>query len=248
MLERLKFCYVYAYHSNPQLELCKDIYSVLIGILCVVSPVILVQAAFRCFIHKEMMSACSGLSDYEWSIWLILGTKVSTILIGSVGTSFRLVVFVHLMKLDSFGLVWAVKDMNVFLDNPLLVHGMKNDLMAISIEERLINQLKDFANGKKAYEVSSLSLVLLARIATVSDSALGASLSTVLSEIYELIHFIGRKMSSSSFENKQKCVLANAALEGPSSRDELLRLFKISDTEALRLNDDIHQVIVVIGR
>ncbi|KAK9138656.1 hypothetical protein Sjap_009250 [Stephania japonica] len=91
-------------------------------------------------------------------------------------------------------------------------------------------------NSNKAYEVSSLSVVLLARIATVcSHSAPGnASLSTILSEIFEVIHFVERKMNSStSFK------FAKAAFEGPSSRDELLKVFKISDTQVSQLNNDI---------
>ncbi|KAK9138496.1 hypothetical protein Sjap_009090 [Stephania japonica] len=72
MLERLKLCYLYAFHCNPQLVLCnKDVDSVPISALCIVSPVVLLQAAIRCFIHKEMMFPCKGSSDYEWSIWII---------------------------------------------------------------------------------------------------------------------------------------------------------------------------------
>ncbi|KAK9141164.1 hypothetical protein Scep_010845 [Stephania cephalantha] len=42
--------------------------------------------------------------------------------------------------------------------------------------------------------------------------------------------------SSTSFQNKKKSKLAKAAFQGPSSRDELLKVFKISDTEAAQLN------------
>ncbi|KAK9116412.1 hypothetical protein Sjap_015359 [Stephania japonica] len=94
----------------------------------------------------------------------------------------------------------------------------------------LLVNLKDLANANKAYEVSSLSMVLLARIATVcSDSAPGsASLSTVLSEIFEVIQFVERKMRFTSFKNKMKYKFAKAAMEGPSSRDNLLKVFNTS--------------------
>ncbi|KAK9085782.1 hypothetical protein Sjap_026193 [Stephania japonica] len=332
MLERLKSCYVYAYHSNPQLELYKDIDSIFTGITCIVSSVVLVQAVLRCFIQKEMMFPCNGSSDYEWLTWIIVGTQIATILIGSVGTGFRLVTLAHHMKLESLGLTWAEKDANVINENPLLELVIKSVLVGIPIylmysvivllttapyavvrpiwewcrkiipskdkdqnsddieeylppteehEEQglevwilrkgvkdmkqwmelnrnkrnnasnlfikqifsntlaraspngtnLIDQLKISTNGKtngnsnKAYDVSSLSVVLLARIATVcSHSAPGdASLSTILSEIFEVIHFVERKMNSStSFK------FAKAAFEGPSSRDDLLKVFKIS--------------------
>ncbi|KAK9116410.1 hypothetical protein Sjap_015357 [Stephania japonica] len=338
MLQRLKLCYLYAYHSNPQIELCKDMDSASLGVLCVVSLVVLLQAVFRCFIKKDMMFPCNGLSDYEWSTWIIVGTQIATILIGSIGTCFRLVTLVHHMKPESIGLTWADQDGQIVFKNPLLATSLKHSLIELPIylmylvfvctnmpiifiyvivtgiwgecsEERnmdgieefsdlihkgegglegwivrncvadmkrwmeltkndspnhntkqllskyssldgtLLVNLKDLANANKAYEVSSLSMVLLARIATVcSDSAPGnASLSTVLTEIFEVIQFVERKMRFTSFKNKMKYKLAKAAMEGPSSRDNLLKVFNISDTEASQLNNDIHQVIDVLG-
>ncbi|KAK9159665.1 hypothetical protein Syun_006006 [Stephania yunnanensis] len=319
MLERLKLCYVYAYHSNPQLELCKDLDSSFIGILCVVSPVVLVQAAFRCFIRKEMMSPCSRSSDYEWSMRIILGTQIATILIGSLGTSFRLVTLAPYMDFDSFGLNWAYKDLSVIDNNPLdtwavyniclmqvwprsrsseckskernmdeireymhLIHdgeqgleewtlrksveGMKKwmelnkknvlnrnikRLLSDSpqLEETLLHKLKDFANYNKAYEVSSHSMVLLVRIATVCvDSTRSGPLRTILSEIFEVAHFVERKMSSTSFENKKKSKLAKAAFEGPSSRNDLLKVFKISNDEALQSCYNVDRTIAIVKR
>ncbi|KAK9141165.1 hypothetical protein Scep_010846 [Stephania cephalantha] len=345
MLERLKLCYVYAYHSNPQLELCKDLDSSFISILCVVSPVVLVQVAFRCFIHKEMMSPCSGSSDYEWSMRIILGTQIATILIGSLGTSFRLVTLVPHMNFDSFGLNWANKDLNVIDNNPLLEVGIKNYWIQLSInlmylvticsylvilgpyvifadavwprsqsseckskernmdeireylhlihdgeqgleewtlrksiedmkkwmelnkkkvlnrnikrllsdspqlEVTLLHKLKDFANYNKAYEVSSHSMVLLVRIATVCvDSTRSGPLRTILSEIFEVVHFVERKMSSTSFENKKKSKLAKAAFEGPSSRNDLLKVFKISNNEALQSCYNVDRTIAIVKR
>ncbi|KAK9116317.1 hypothetical protein Sjap_015264 [Stephania japonica] len=338
MLQRLKLCYLYAYHFNPQIELCKDMDSASPGVLCIVSLIVLLQAAFRCLIMKDMMFLCNGLSDYEWSTWIIVGTQIATILIGSIGTYFRLVTLVHHTKPESFGLNWAEQDEDIIYKNPLLGRSAKDicirlpiDLMYLvsmltnipisltcgivtgiwgefsdernmdgieefshlihkgegglegwivrncvadmkrwmeltkndspnhntkqllskysSLDGTLLVNLKDLANANKAYEVSSLSMVLLARIATVcSDSALGASLMIVLSEIFEVIRFVERKMRFTSFENKKKYVLAKAAMEAPSSRDALLKVFNISDIEASQLNNDIHQVIDVLGR
>ncbi|KAK9116407.1 hypothetical protein Sjap_015354 [Stephania japonica] len=328
MLQRLKLCYLYAYHFNPQIELCKDIDSASPGVLCIVSLVVLLQAAFRCFIKKDMMFPCNGLSDYEWSTWIIVGTQIATILIGSIGICFRLVTLVHHMKPESLGLNWAQQDEDIIFMNPLLAMSLKHSLIELPInlmysvfvwtsipilficgfvagiwergsEERNMDEIEEFSHliyegeqglegwilkncvtdmkrwmdlnkndspnhntkqllskyssldgtllanlkdSNKAYEVSSLSMVLLARIATVcSDSAPGsASLSTVLSEIFEAIHFVERKMNSStSFQNKKKSKFAKAAFDGPSSRDELLKVFKISDTQVSQLNNDI---------
>ncbi|KAK9137817.1 hypothetical protein Sjap_008411 [Stephania japonica] len=341
MLDRLKLCYLYAYNSNPQLELCKDLDSIPVGGLCIVSAIILLQAAVRSFIRKELMFPCNGSSDYEWSIWIILGTQIATIFVGSVGTSFRLVTLVHHMKIDSLGLSWADKDAEID-ENPLLVACIKDDLIAVVmrlmylviacihllivapsfaigttllacfgsfckskeknideirefshlihedeqgldewtlrksvkemkkwmelyrnnapmhsikrllskcflLEEPEIKQLKDFANRNKAYEVSSLSMVLVARIATVCKGY--SSLCIVLSEIFEVIHFVERKMNSTSFENKKKSKFAKAALEGPSSRGDLLRVAGvICNGAALPPNYDVEQAIVTVGR
>ncbi|KAK9141169.1 hypothetical protein Scep_010850 [Stephania cephalantha] len=324
MLERLKLCYLFAYHCNPQLVLCKDVDSVPISVLCIVSLVVLFQAVFRCFIHKEMMLPCKGSSDYEWSMWIILGTQIATVLIGSLGTSIRLATPMHYMKLGSCGLTWAEKDEDAINGNPLLEHGTKSSLVRVSIylmylvilllttvpyvivrrilvwkhkilgmpkeknideikeylhliheteqglEEwtlrkgvknmkqwmesnrnnaiipeinlllsmarglpaALIDQLKDLGNRKKTYEVSSLSLVLLVRISTVFIPHGESALWKILKEIFEVIDFVERKLNSTSFENKNKSMFAKAALQGPSSRDELLKVFNITDTES----------------
>ncbi|KAK9159580.1 hypothetical protein Syun_005921 [Stephania yunnanensis] len=346
MLDRLKLCYLYAYNSNPQLELCKDVDSIPVGVLCIVSAIIILQAASRSFIHnKELMFPCNGSSDYEWSIWIILGTQIATILIGSIGASFRLFTLLNRVNMDSAGMTWADKDADVIDENPLLVGHIKDDLIVIimrlmylviacihllidvplfvigailsacfgglcesreknideirefshlihedeqgldewtlrksvkemkkwmalyrnnapmhstkvllskcfSLEEPLINQLKDFANRSKAYEVSSLSMVLVARIATVcKDFSPGDFVCIVLSEIFEVIHFVERKMNSTSFENKKKSKFAKAALEGPSSRGYLLRVAGvICNGAVLPPNCNVDQAIATIGR
>ncbi|KAK9138658.1 hypothetical protein Sjap_009252 [Stephania japonica] len=336
MLQRLKLCYLHAYHSNPQIELCKDSDSTFPGVLCIVSLVILLQSAFRCFIKKDMMFPCNGLSDYKWSTWIIVGTQIATILIGSIGTCFRLATLVHHIKPESVGLTWVDQYEDIISKNPLLEWSVKDIWIGLPIylmylvfvwtnipilficgivagiweecsEERNMDGIEEFSHliqegegglegwivrncvadmkrwmeltkndspnhntkqllskyssldgtllailkdSNKAYEVSSLSMVLLARIATVcSDSAPGSAfLSTVLSEIFEVIQFVERKMRFTSFENKMKYLLAKAAMEAPSSRDVLLKVFNISDIEASQLNNDIHQVIDVLGR
>ncbi|KAK9138668.1 hypothetical protein Sjap_009262 [Stephania japonica] len=166
--------------------------------------------------------------------------------------------FSHLIHEGEQGLEgWILKncvtDMKRWMDlnkNDSPNHNTKQLLSKYSsLDGTLLANLKD---SNKAYEVSSLSMVLLARIATVcSDSAPGsASLATALRETYDVIRFVERKMRFTSFENKKKYVLAKAAMamEAPSSRDVLLKVFNISDIEASQLNDDIHHVIDVLGR
>ncbi|KAK9138664.1 hypothetical protein Sjap_009258 [Stephania japonica] len=73
-------------------------------------------------------------------------------------------------------------------------------------------QLKAYYDSRKpGYQMSSLSVVLLVRIATISiSSSLTASLPSSLDEVFEVLQFVDRKLSSSSFENKKKFILAEA--------------------------------------
>ncbi|KAK9138669.1 hypothetical protein Sjap_009263 [Stephania japonica] len=212
MLERLKLCYLYAFHCNPQLVVCnKDVNSVPISALCIVSPVVLLQAAIRCFIHKEMMFPCKGSSDYEWSIWII--PELKSPLEENID---EIKEYLHLITetekgLEEWTLRKGVENTKQWMElnrNNAIIPEIKLLLsIARALPDPLINQLKDL-----------------------------------------VIESVEKKLNSTSFENKNKSMFAKAALQGPSSREELLNVFNISDTEASRLNNDIHQVIVVIGR
>ncbi|KAK9081298.1 hypothetical protein Syun_030661 [Stephania yunnanensis] len=74
--------------------------------------------------------------------------------------------------------------------------------------------VKNLLRLKKVRDrVSSLSVVLLVRIATISlPSSLSESLLSSLNEVFEVLQFVDRKMSTSSFENEKKYVLAEALL------------------------------------
>ncbi|KAK9138688.1 hypothetical protein Sjap_009282 [Stephania japonica] len=52
-----------------------------------------------------------------------------------------------------------------------------------------------------------------ARIATISIPSLSGSLLSSMDEIFEVIHFVDRKISSSSFENRKKSMLTEALWE-----------------------------------
>ncbi|KAK9116405.1 hypothetical protein Sjap_015352 [Stephania japonica] len=83
------------------------------------------------------------------------------------------------------------------------------------------NGLNDMGRWKKKIDASnhlikllsrtSITSILLVRIATISiSSSLTASLPSSLNEVFKVLQFVDRKLISSSFENKNKFILAEA--------------------------------------
>ncbi|KAK9138672.1 hypothetical protein Sjap_009266 [Stephania japonica] len=240
---------------SGELELCKDIDSVLVAVLCIILSIVLIQAVLRSFILKQLLFLCDGSSDYLWSVWVILATQVVTILVGGLGTSFRcsggnlnseqtecsdIKEFQDLIRpgekgLEEWTLRMGSRDMNKWMElskNNAPNYNINRILSKSALsEDSLINQFKGPA--ARTCNISSLTVVFLVRIATVcTPPTVGASLSTALNEVFEVIHFVEKKMGSTSFENKRKFKLAKAALEGPNSRDDLQRICKIYRIEA----------------
>ncbi|KAK9138684.1 hypothetical protein Sjap_009278 [Stephania japonica] len=90
--------------------------------------------------------------------------------------------------------------------------------------ESLAHLLRKFCDSKRpGYEMSTLSLVLVARITDISvpSSLSGSLLLSSLSEIFEVIQFVDRKMSP-AFENKKKTKLAEALLKSDKFSRHLL--------------------------
>ncbi|KAK9081303.1 hypothetical protein Syun_030666 [Stephania yunnanensis] len=136
--------------------------------------------------------------------------------------------FLHLIHeteqgLEEWTLRKGVRDMKKWTElnrnNPAILNIKRLLSKACALPDPLINQLKDFRNRIKAYE-----------------------------RIFEVIHFVERKMSCTSFENKKKSKFAKAASQGPSNRVDLLEIFGISNTEVLQTNYDIDQAMAVVRR
>ncbi|KAK9132380.1 hypothetical protein Scep_011908 [Stephania cephalantha] len=142
MLQRLKVCYAYAYDSNSQLHLCKDIDYFLVEVVCISSSVVLAQAVLRSLVLKQE-KLCDELSDYKWSTWIIIGTQIATILIGSIGIIFRCVSMFHTFDERTVGMQWSfTKDVDEMIKkNPLLGIGNKIKASMVSALYTLSNMV-----------------------------------------------------------------------------------------------------------
>ncbi|KAK9153207.1 hypothetical protein Sjap_000687 [Stephania japonica] len=109
------------------------------------------------------------------------------------------------------------EDIQEFED--LVKHYDANEYTLRKATTSLANQLEDHANvNNRSYEISSLSAVLLVRIVNfIIASELCRPLDCVLSEMFEVLHFIEGKMSfgGCDFEHKMKRFkIAKAAFAG----------------------------------
>ncbi|KAK9135138.1 hypothetical protein Syun_014468 [Stephania yunnanensis] len=85
------------------------------------------------------------------------------------------------------------------------------------------------------YEVSSLSLALLVRIAILSTAPdFSVPLKNSLSQVFEVIHFVEKKTQNTSFENKRRSKLAEAAFAGQEFNFDLFQVILKHDNGAVR--------------
>ncbi|KAK9081268.1 hypothetical protein Syun_030631 [Stephania yunnanensis] len=82
----LKRCYVHSYITDPQLTLCRLSSSATVGVLCTICFAVLSEAAVRAFILDQGLK---GDSDYKWSIWVVVGLQLITLLVGTLANVCR---------------------------------------------------------------------------------------------------------------------------------------------------------------
>ncbi|KAK9120429.1 hypothetical protein Syun_018046 [Stephania yunnanensis] len=116
-------------------------------------------------------------------------------------------------------------------------------------DDSLFCQLKAFYDSRKSgYQMSSLSVVLLVRVAIISlQSSLSASLSNSLNEVFEVLQFVDRKLGASSLENKKKFVLAEALWKKDNFnylRPKIVKMFGNNDT--FEKQSQLNQSIAII--
>ncbi|OVA05141.1 hypothetical protein BVC80_8895g7 [Macleaya cordata] len=77
------------------------------GMVCTVCLVVLVEAVLRTLAHKESKSSIIGkggvVSDYEWSVWIVVVTQLLTFLLGSLVVGLRWFTLVAHMNLVGLG-------------------------------------------------------------------------------------------------------------------------------------------------
>ncbi|KAK9138566.1 hypothetical protein Sjap_009160 [Stephania japonica] len=83
----VKLWYVYSSITNPQYTLWRD-YSLFGASTCMVCLTVLSHAAYRSLVpHKT--GFCKDVSDYGWSISIIVITQIVTVMVGSLGNVYR---------------------------------------------------------------------------------------------------------------------------------------------------------------
>ncbi|KAK9081308.1 hypothetical protein Syun_030671 [Stephania yunnanensis] len=161
--------------------------------------------------------------------------------------------------LDKWTLREGVKDMKRWIEGnkPKSLNRLKEVLSKSppsASQESLAQLLRKFYDSKRTgYEMSTLSLVLVARIADISIpySLSGSLLLSSLSEVFQVIQFVDRKMSPSTFENKKKTKLAEALLNSDKFNSHLLpkimKKFKMKTSECESESDSqLAQAIEII--
>lgn len=102
LLQRLQVCFLYGYHSNPQVRLCTIVMCGSVSLICIACVVIIAEVLFRSFVFEDNRD-----SAHEWSIGIVVGTQLLTILVVCFSMGCRWLTFV---KSKSF---FPVKDRDI---------------------------------------------------------------------------------------------------------------------------------------
>ncbi|XXG75880.1 hypothetical protein AAC387_Pa08g0355 [Persea americana] len=86
--EDVKKYWMMAHTSGPQYVQARSVTGTASGVLCILSSLILVEAAVRS-LTKGSMNFCSGESDYKWSSALILVSQGLAVAAGTIAPAFR---------------------------------------------------------------------------------------------------------------------------------------------------------------
>ncbi|KAK9159648.1 hypothetical protein Syun_005989 [Stephania yunnanensis] len=155
-------------------------------------------------------------------------------------------------------LVWwtlekGVEDMKKFIHNGKTSSELAQLLSKTPLtsfpHEALISMLKNHYNSARpGYQTSSLSIVLLVRIAAISiPSSLSESLLKAFSEVFEIVYFVDRQMSSSQLGHEENFKLAKSLWESRNFNKLLLsKIVKTIGKEAFETRSHLDQAIMVI--
>ncbi|XP_042478490.1 uncharacterized protein LOC122059639 [Macadamia integrifolia] len=83
------------YTGNPQTLLCEIAHNHTFGLVCALSSAVVLEAMLRSFALKTVRLYCgSGVSDYKWSIPILIVAQFLTIAVGNFSIIFRWLSFV----------------------------------------------------------------------------------------------------------------------------------------------------------
>ncbi|KAK9122582.1 hypothetical protein Sjap_012184 [Stephania japonica] len=85
------------------------------GPICIMCSLVVLQAIYRSIVARDI-EFCVGVSDYGWSMWIIVITQIVTIIIGALVIAFRWLVLFHYFSRD-FLLYEALKVMHYVMED-----------------------------------------------------------------------------------------------------------------------------------
>ncbi|KAK9146477.1 hypothetical protein Sjap_006380 [Stephania japonica] len=101
-IRRVKCWYISTCINNPQLVILSRnaIFSSAIGPICIMCALVLLQATYRSIV-VQTLEFCEGVSDYGWSMRIIVIIQIASIIIGALIIAFRWLPMVQHLDIDS---------------------------------------------------------------------------------------------------------------------------------------------------
>ncbi|KAK9137902.1 hypothetical protein Sjap_008496 [Stephania japonica] len=118
MLHRLKAAYLYGYNANPQFVICRHSINATACTICALCSFVMFGT-----LASKRLDSCEKISDYKWSMMIIVVSQILTITAGTSATILRLVVMLgQTMRSDRFKVLHtqAIDTYMVMASNPLI--------------------------------------------------------------------------------------------------------------------------------
>ncbi|KAK9138676.1 hypothetical protein Sjap_009270 [Stephania japonica] len=205
MFRGLNKSYLLSYNFNPQFVLSRNVISTLVAALCAICSVLLLEVSFRSLVSKkfEFHEGHQLVSDYKWLMRTIVVSQIIAVLAGTSISIFRVLTWLGHFDLKGFGIIdkKAGKEESIILSSPILFMSSLeyfatagHEIEWVDIEESL---KAHYESARPRYQTSSISIVLLLKIASISiPSSLSNSLSDAFGEVFDIVHFVDKQMSS----------------------------------------------------
>ncbi|KAK9159669.1 hypothetical protein Syun_006010 [Stephania yunnanensis] len=155
------------------------------------------------------------------------------------------------MRLTWWTLWRGAKDMRKLMQNAKTLNELAQLLSRTPPSDQnksLVSMLKTHYEFSRWFETSSISIVLLVRVATISiPSSLSNSLSKAFGEVFEIVHFVDRQMSSSPLSLMENFKLAKSLWESRNFNKLLLsKIVEKIGKEAFEAGSHLEQAIMII--
>ncbi|KAK9085291.1 hypothetical protein Sjap_025702 [Stephania japonica] len=110
LIRQVKNWYISACINNPQLFICCSPLHTAVGPICIMCSLVLLQATYRSIVVRTI-EFCVGVSNYGWSMWIIVIIQIVTTIIGALTIAFRWLAIFHYFEKDfCFELVEDARD------------------------------------------------------------------------------------------------------------------------------------------